>query len=650
VKIINSILYIEFNELTDCGISSRTVESWDKMADPEDKRKKLIAFEDLREKYKELIIAKYGNPYKYIANSIITAHLVSDQKDIDTINNYQLPDETFLSHEYKAKYIEACKYLHLLSKTSPKTAKQLGFDSMRTFNDAVATLITANNVSLPGAYAKLKAKVREYHHNGASCVISKKFGNTNTKKVKDEVSEATLLSMIAHHNQFDWTFVAIKYNEWAKANNKATITAQTVGNYAEKHRLAVDYSRKGSSNWRNFGDKTVKQSRPRHPLALINSDDNTLDLYFIEERKNAKGHIQKNYYFRYSIYVVMDSFNDYILGYAVGETITEDVVRMAYLNAIHHVREITGDQLIWKQIKADHWGLKSLKPFYEQQATFTPPKLGNARGKIIEQAFGKMHTELAQYINYAGHNITAGQKMNTEALEKNKRSFPTKEQGIEQIAHFIELVRNKISSKTGKSKRQEWLDAYNETPIDKKRQLSDQNRLLWFGKVHEYSNQITNRGIEFTLKGRILSYDVPTVQYVQHIGKTIKVVYDPYDLTKILATDETQRLQILCSYDSPIPMAIADMTDGDRARLNVKLREKRMIQEMASSKKEQWAQIAGKNAESLMQAGVLTKEIKNAAERILLNPGSTDVFDNIDIDTTTENNEPARDVWDGEIN
>jgi hypothetical protein len=645
VKIINSILYIEFNELIDCGFSSRTLESWNKMPDPEDKRKKLIDFEAMRDKYKEVIIAKYGNPYKYIANSIIKEHLISDQKDVDTINNHQLPDETYLPNDYKAKYIEACKYLHLLSKTNPKGAKMLGFDSMRTFNDAITTLITANNVSLPGAYAKLKAKVREYHNVGAICVISKKFGNTNTKKVKDEISEATLLSMIAHHNQFDWTYVAIKYNEWAKANNKATITAQTVGNYADKHRLAVDYSRKGSSNWRNFGDKTVKQLRPSHPLALINSDDNTLDLYFIEDRKNAKGHIQKNYYFRYSIYVVMDSFNDYILGYAVGETITEDVVRMAYLNAIHHVREITGEQVVWKQIKADHWGLKSLQPFYEQQATFTPPKLGNARGKIIEQAFGKMHTELAQYINYAGHNITAGQKMNTEALEKNKRNFPNKEDGPEQIAHFIELVRNKVNPKTGLSKKQEWMNAYTDMPLDKKRQLTDQNRLLWFGKVHDYSNQITNRGIEFTLNGRLLSYDVPTVQYVQHIGKTIKVVYDPYDLTQILATDETQRLQILCAYDSPVPMAIADMTDGDRARLNVKLREKNLIQEMAASKKMEWAQIAGKNAESLLQAGVLTKEIKNDAERIMLNPGNNDAFDDMNIDLN-EKNEPSRDVWD----
>lgn len=646
MKIINSILYLEYSELIDCGFSGRTLESWTRIPDPADQRRKLFAFEGLRDKYKLAVTTKYGNPYKYVANSVITQHLVSTASDIEFLNNYILPDETKLPIEHKTKYIEACKYLYLLANTRTKTVKTLGFDSMRTFNDAIINLISGNNVSLPTAYPKLKAKVREYIATGPACVVSKKFGNASAKKVKDEVSEATLLTMISHHNQFDDTFVAIKYNEWAKANDKATITAQTVGNYRKRNNIVVKAHREGSAAWRNVADKTVKQMRPSHPLALINSDDNTLDLYFLQQRIDANGHAVKNYYFRYQLYVVTDAFNDYILGYAIGETITEDLVRMAYLNAVHHVRELTGEYAYWKQIKTDSWSLKNLKPFYSQQATFTPTTVGNARGKIIEQSFGKVwHTQLRQYPNYAGHNITAGKKNNPDAIERVKRDFPLMEQGPDQIAHFIGQMRQLLNTKTGKTRQQEWLEAYNEMGYEKKRLLTDTNRLLIFGKLHQYTNEITNRGIEFTLQGKVLSYDVPTDQYVKHLGKTIRVAYDPYDLNKILAVDETQRLQILCEADKPIPMAIADMTEGDRTRLNIKLKEKKAIGQMVLDKKAEWAQIAGSNAESLLQAGVLTKEIKTAAEQNLLTPGITDVFDQDETMFVTKPSD-SRDIWD----
>ena len=77
MKLINNILYLEFAELVSCGVSANTIsiakrdnsKCWTFLNDPEDKRKVLIKYEDLKPKYKNMVFAKFGNPYTYIAET-----------------------------------------------------------------------------------------------------------------------------------------------------------------------------------------------------------------------------------------------------------------------------------------------------------------------------------------------------------------------------------------------------------------------------------------------------------------------------------------------------------------------------------------------------------------------------------------------------
>ena len=75
MKLIENKLYIEFSELVDCGFPIGTVKSaqfrnsnsWKFIDDPDDKRKVLSEYESMKPTYKEKVIAKYGNPYEYLA-------------------------------------------------------------------------------------------------------------------------------------------------------------------------------------------------------------------------------------------------------------------------------------------------------------------------------------------------------------------------------------------------------------------------------------------------------------------------------------------------------------------------------------------------------------------------------------------------------
>jgi len=73
MKIIDWVLYIEFAELADLGISGNTLRAgkarkskeWVAINDPADRRKVLFDYDYLKAEYKQLIHSRYGNPYEY---------------------------------------------------------------------------------------------------------------------------------------------------------------------------------------------------------------------------------------------------------------------------------------------------------------------------------------------------------------------------------------------------------------------------------------------------------------------------------------------------------------------------------------------------------------------------------------------------------
>jgi hypothetical protein len=611
-------LYLEFSELTAAGVQEDTVkkaiyrETIKTLNRGGNGSKVLIDYASLPDKYKSLIKAKFGCPYKFMAAQIIKQHIVNKQADIDFITAHKLPDGANFPVAKQQLYITACSYLDFLSQLSAKKIRALGYKSTTDFYEAIMQLIKGETLPLPESYSKLRSKARAYKEHGASVIVSKKWCNKNSLKIKDEVCESVLLEMISHSSQFEDPFVARKYNQWAEKKGYKKITDATVGIWRRKNSLAVTASREGHTVWHNQFNPIVRRERPSAPLLLINSDDNNLDLFFREDGSN---------YVRVTLMVVMDAFNNYPLGYAIGRAQTTELVHEAYLNAIHHVRELTGEQVIWHQVCTDSWGLKQLRDWYSMQATFTPTRTGNARGKVIEQAFGNnWHGLLRQYMNYGGYNITAQHKRNPDAIRKNAKDFPHIDDAPAQVADFFNKLRSQVNEKTGKTKQQEWLEAFRALPEERKRSLSDTKRILLFGKRHTWQNKITNAGINISLNKHPLIYDIPKADYAKHVGRTMQVIYDPYDLTSILATSEDARIQILCPVMEKMKMAIADFAPGDRARLNVKLNAKRELSQNILDAQQRRQQVLAENnisAEGLLQAGVLVKEQRQLAENTL---------------------------------
>jgi hypothetical protein len=602
----------------------------------------LIEYETLPVKYKEAVIKKYGDPYKYIAKQPICewCELNKDEKAEDFYSTHILTSTGLnLPDAYIPKYTKAATWINAINHfTTDKRALKRGLDvSIATFWDMVSELIITKDIALPTANKRLKEKIKKFNAEGPISLIETwRFGNDYSKKVKDELAESVLLDMIAHDHKHDDTIICRAYNEWAIANNREQITAATVGHWRRTKHHMVALKRDGKVETYKKYSKHILRDRPSAPLLMINSDDNILDLYFIDEKRNSKGHKADNPYYRPALYLVMDSYNDYPLGYAIGETVTIDLIKAAYLNAIHHIKSLTNNTYLWHQIVTDRWSIDpalkgELATFFGDQAKYTPAKAKIAQGKYIERAFGtEWHQILKVLPNYAGHNITAKERINPDGILARKKNFPVKEKAPDLVELFINALRCNPNPKTGISRQTEWVEAFNASEMSKKRQLSDEKRLRLFGTAHSEINRLRVSGLTPQIHNRKYVFDIPARLFPENTNKAVQVIYDPYDMEKVLVTDG-KGLRFVAEKYQKDSAALADQGEGSRTRLNSRLQEKTDIFNRLTSYVTNTAMVLQRNeidTESILQSGLLVKEISHYAQRSLT-PGikTTDIED-----------------------
>lgn len=577
---INNTLYIEFAELVACGISEFTIKGarrdqssgWNFIDDPADTRRILVEYEPLKSEYKNLLSLKFGDPCQYLSSTIIQQYLKNDSKDVDFLLGYRLPDNTSIPQPHLNKYLDACKYLHLLAGSSPKDIKDMGFDSVQAFNDAVLRLIRANDVCLPGTYTKLRTKVRQYKEQGAACVISKKFCNDNSRKLS-EVQVAFICQLYGKANQLSGERVAYEYNRVAVSRGWAKIAASTVRWHLKKPMIAQQLAgpRKGIAQWRDANDMVVHRSRPSRPNMLWVGDATPYELYYQVETQNKKGHRLVEYWHRKVVYLVIDAFNDAVMGYAIGDTESADLAKLAWKNAC------VGNGVLPDQVKTDRFASKELSAFYKRvalnEAFYTPSAVGNARDKVVEAMFGRLYNQVTRlHHNAAGRNIKAKEQPNRDYLDKIKHTFPDEAGVIKQIHEDLHAWNNIQREKLGGiSLMQQWEQADHTGD----RALTQELRLDIFGVQHPHTNRLTNKGLMISIGGETRKYMLADHSFGDTIGTEYRITYDPDNLSSVLAVAVDGRLKYIVPEVAPVPMAFGDMKEGDRKRLNTVLTYKK---------------------------------------------------------------------------
>lgn len=662
MQIIDNILYIEHAEAISSGINERTLAMaklrnsnvWRFIDDPADRRKVLIEYERMQPRYKEMIQKRFGNVYEYVAKQPIRNMVRRDEKAHEFYLQYRFDGDKFLPIDTVEKYTVAASWLNMLAEVGEdkRTLKQLLRLSIGEFWLKVFEILLSDGIELPKTYRRLTEKLKQYKKDGYATLIHSSFGNKSALKVSTETAQAMLLEMIAHPNQHDDVWIALAYNKWANKNGVKEIHPATVGNWRRDNEQLIIAQRCGNNAFNEKYIRQVKGLRPSGPLYMVEHDDNNLDFLFT----NTDDVTQAKYYNKYVAICVVDSSCDLLLGksYIQSANPKKWMVRHAYIDAMYYIRSITGGWYLPFEIKSDRWASADLYPYYKKIGDFIPTKKGNKHNGYREAFFGRPLWKRAQKIgasNWTGNNISAKYRgVNTEVLDINKSIRPRVgdeaeyqiENFFHRLRHMPDVTRKNFNSAL--SKEQQWLAKWNDMREDQKRPISDLQFLSIFGITHNPDRPITitNRGIEPQICNIKHSFDLPADLQLSHfVGAKVNVIYDPYDMSRVMVTNNDD-IRFIARSATFQPRALQDQYTGSRTYLNAILAEKKEQVEVVSKAEQTRKRIInfdGIDTEAVLMSGIVNKELKNQAEEAYLLPVNSTF-----LDTNTEDYDPLDDM------
>jgi hypothetical protein len=604
--------------------------------DPNDGRKVLFRYDQMNDANKQIVNAYFGDPSLYIyLEPLRNALLKPDHEAFDYFLNYKYgPANKRLTDELVKKYTKVATFLKNLSAFwSNKSAIKKQFNTdLTTFCKYVIQIINQERIELPRSYQRLFGAGKEpgalykFIDQGYQSVVDWRVGNDLAKKVHDEV----LKGLLEHPHQYDDSTIRFLYNGWAKQNNAEEISVRIIALRRKEWADEITPSREG---WNAFNEKYVRQvkglpANSMHPLALVECDDYNFNYYYSDPNQQGSGKDLN----RYVGYVVADSSLGLILGvsYRLAKAPIFEMIRIAWIDAMYYIKSLVndGNWYLPFEVKADHWNKENAFPFFKSIGNFIAPALKNKHRGYIEQLFGSPHAKRAEKLaaheegNYNGNNLTARNKgVNPEYLKENAKSRPTVgDQAAEQINRFLYYMRHLPNftkdNQDAPSREAMWKQRWQELNNEQKRPITDLQFLHLFGIKHEPQGRaisITNRGIEPIIDGIRYSYDLPDYVNMQHlIGSKVYVIYDPYDMSRVLITDY-ENIRFVAKSAVLQPRALTYQFDGSRKALNTILAEKK--EQIINTANKKNARSFSVDPKSIMLAGLMPKELLADAEQ-----------------------------------
>lgn len=279
-----------------------------------------------------------------------------------------------------------------------------------------------------------------------------------------------------------------------------------------------------------------------------------------------KRHNVTSYDNRVYVVAILDAFNMYPIGYAIGERESPELIQEALNNAVNHTRELFGERYRTAQYQCDNYAISKMRRLYSAVAdkvTPTNKKTHNAKAKVIEPYFNVINKKYCQWFeNWSGFGITSrkDKQPNWEQSNALRHNFPDYDGVVEQITNIMEMERT--------SKRAAYLKGWMElTPAEYRLPLSTENYLLAFGSDTGRLCAIEGQGLRPTIGGVKRDFDCFDPNFRRHAHVRWAVKYDPQDLTKVLAVSEDGTMQFMLESKYVQPMALADRKQGDSEAL-----------------------------------------------------------------------------------
>ena len=535
-------------------------------------REALFAVDSLPMKWRTEVYRRFPDLQEQAESKEFLDTITPDGSAFDFFQSYtlsdgrHLPEDKVLEYSSNAAIMNAfrrCWDAHVSKRQRSGKKATAAKDFWKRAAAALPRLADSFPHSLPGSPRRLQMKMAEYVKEGYVCFISGKFLNGNAGKVLTEEQVGYLATLINNPNNVQDTVVAKAYNAKARLLGWKEITAGAVGVWREKLQLEAAAGRLGVSNFRNTKAMQVKRSRPTTPFLMWSLDGWTVELLYQTTKTDKKGHNVTTYTNRLTMVVVLDVFNDYPIGYAVGTHESPALIKEALRDAAKHSQLLTGSMLRANQVQSDRYAIKTMADLYSVMGDkVTPAQAHNAKAKPVEPYFKHLNMTYCQLCaNWSGFGVTTDptRQPNSEALNKRRHSFPDEAGLRAQIDEMMKLERM--------AKYEAFMAGFANLKPEHRLPLSRETYLLNYGTETGFKNVLEGCGLRPTILGVKRDYDCFDLSFRDHASERWTVKYDPDDLTQVLAVNEAGTRRYMMEQKYVQPMALADRKPGDAEQL-----------------------------------------------------------------------------------
>jgi hypothetical protein len=584
-----NILYLDKNDIELASISFETARRWSfKIKDPLDRRCDLYPYEQFADKYKALIVEKFGNPYEYYSKTLVKQFLKADQKAFNFYSTYPVSNGVGLPETHITKYTLAAKWLNLLVEMDNQTK---GFKAKYTitreqFWNAVTSVIAAENIDLPTSERRLKPKVKEYQELGYECLI-KGFGNTRSKKITDQGERWLIASFGSPIKKLSISTLYLQYNDFAISKGWKTLKSEeTLRVFLNRPEVKKQWygMRYGELKAKEKYGYTLKTDLPTFRDALWYSDGTKLNFYYMA----ASGMVAKM-----QVYEVIDAYSEFLLGYHISESENFEAQYNAYRYAV-----MTAQARPYELKYDNQGGHSKLKngDFLNKIAKIsvnTQPY--NGKSKTIESAFGRFQSQImSEYWFFTGQNVQSKKeesKANLEFINANKKNLPSLSDAIK----IYEECRNKwnasINNSIGMPRKAAYYGSVNpqHMAVDYLQMVD----LFWITKelpVTYYTSGISTDINKVNYEFEVLDGDgMPNTEFRDlYIGQKFIIKYDPNDFSHVrLYIDKGNGVQFVAIAQPrlSVPRAKQSHQPGDAKKIHdlLQVRETERINDLVRS-------------------------------------------------------------------
>lgn len=542
----------------------------------------LIVYDSLPQGWREMLALKFGNPPEEVRQSFFEKYYKRDSEALDYYLAHRYGDDHSkrLTPELIERYTVNASVINTLLEVRANRksyAKAIGvvgqFDIWESLSRDVNAFHEVDH-DLPTNKDSLRRKVGRYQKEGYASLISGKLQTRNAAIIKQDQQSALLEELLAQPVNLNNEQIASIFNITADQMKWRTIDASVVARKRKEVDLYTKSYTRGTSELLHTKLMQNKRSRPSSSMLFWVHDGWDAELLYQKTSINANGHQVTTYHNRPTVVMVLDPYNDYIIGYAIGERENSSLIKAAYKNALKHTEELFSGMHQPYQIQSDNYQIKHLRPFYESLCKhFTPAAVRNSKAKPIEAFFNRFNTKHLQanlLPNWSGHNVTAKQanQPNGDFLAKRRHQFPTYEGVVQQLVEAIERDRAE--------KREAYVASF--ANIDDKHLLpmSYDKYLHVFGETTGYTNKMEGDGLSITINGEKKWYDSFDPAWRKYMHLDWMVRFDPDDLRQILVSNAQSRngrlveeigdVSFLLEEKYIQPMAIANQKPEDSAK------------------------------------------------------------------------------------